>query len=103
MSLSLLDAENCTDTQLWYDKKCTDMDVFCKEFDYGIPINNTYCTDPTNDTIIVPVQNISFRCGIFGFCLLSFSQNERKIYKRRQLSLSQFVYFLREVCLLFNF
>ena len=43
------------------------------------------------------------RCGIFSFCLLSFPQNERKIYKLSQLSLSQFVYFLREVCLLFNF
>ena len=36
----------------------------------------------------------SLECGIFGFCLLSFPQNERKIYKLRQLSLSQFVYFL---------
>ena len=43
------------------------------------------------------------RCGIFGFCLVSFPQNERKEYKLRQLSLSQFVYFLREMCLLFNF
>ena len=34
------------------------------------------------------------RCGIFGFCLLSFPQNERKVYKLRQFSLSQFVYFL---------
>ena len=25
-------------------------------------------------------------CGIFGFCLLSFPQNERKIFKLRQLS-----------------
>ena len=33
------------------------------------------------------------RCGIFGFCLLSFPQNERKLYKIRQLSLCQFVYF----------
>ena len=33
-------------------------------------------------------------CGIFDFCLLSFPQNERKIYKLRQLSLFQFVYFL---------
>ena len=45
----------------------------------------------------------SLRCGIFGFCLPSFAQSERKIYKLRQLSLSQFVYFLRKVCLLFNF
>ena len=36
------------------------------------------------------------RCEIFGFCLLSFCQNER-IY------LSQFVYFLRKVCLFLNF
>ena len=34
-----------------------------------------------------------YRCGIFDSCLLSFPQNERKIYKLRQLSLSQFVYF----------
>ena len=34
------------------------------------------------------------RCGIFVFCLLSFPQNERKIYKLRQLSLPQFVYFM---------
>ena len=32
------------------------------------------------------------RCGIFVFCLLSFPQNERKIYKLRQLSLYQFLY-----------
>ena len=38
------------------------------------------------------------RCGIFSFCLLSFHQNERKIYKLRILSLSQFVYFSREMC-----
>ena len=25
--------------------------------------------------------NYMFRCGIFGFCLLLFPQNERKIYK----------------------
>ena len=45
----------------------------------------------------------SIGCGIFGFCLLSFPQNESKIYKLRQLSLSQFVCFLMEVCFLFNF
>ena len=38
------------------------------------------------------------RCGIFGFCLLLFPQNKRKIYKLRQLSLSLFVYFFWEVC-----
>ena len=26
------------------------------------------------------------RCGIFGFCLLSFPHNTRKIYKLRQLT-----------------
>ena len=46
---------------------------------------------------------ISVRCEIFGLRLLSFPQNERKIYRMRQVSLSQFVYFVREVCLLFNF
>ena len=43
---------------------------------------------------ILPGVGGILRCGIFGFCLLSFPQNERKIYKLRQLSLSQFVYFL---------
>ena len=38
------------------------------------------------------------RCGIFGFCHLLFPQNKRKMYKLRQLGLSQFVYFLRGVC-----
>ena len=46
--------------------------------------------------------NLPLWCGIFIFCLLSFPQNKRKIYKLRQLRLSQFVNFLREVCLLFN-
>jgi hypothetical protein len=32
-------------------------------------------------------------CRIFGFCLLLFPQNDKKIYKLRQLSLSQFVCF----------
>ena len=40
------------------------------------------------------MSNINYLgCGIFGFCLLSFPQNERKIYKLRQTKLSQFVYF----------
>ena len=42
---------------------------------------------------VVKVQVPPQRCGIFGFCLLSFPQNERKIYKLRQLSFSQFVVF----------
>ena len=37
------------------------------------------------------------------FFLLSLPQNERKIYKFCSVSFPQFVYFLREVCLLFNF
>ena len=32
------------------------------------------------------VSQLWYRCGIFAFCLLSFPQNERKIYKLRQLS-----------------
>ena len=43
---------------------------------------------------ILPGVGGILRCGIFGFCLLSLPQNERKIYKLRQLSLSQFEYFL---------
>ena len=45
----------------------------------------------------------SLRCRIFGFCLLSLPQNERKIYKLRQLSLSQFVYFLSTKPSMFTF
>jgi solute carrier family 6 amino acid transporter-like protein 5/7/9/14 len=69
---SLLDAENCTDTQLWYDKKCTEMAEFCTEFGYDDFENNTHCLNPRGDfpgfnetialpTVLVPVQNISFR------------------------------------------
>ena len=43
------------------------------------------------------------RCGIFGFCLLSFPQNERKIYKLSQLSLSQFVHFFEGSVFTFHF
>ena len=46
---------------------------------------------------LYPCENIvtqgALRCGIFGFCFFSFPQNARKVYKLRQLSLSQFVYF----------
>ena len=46
-------------------------------------------------TALVKLKELkTFWCEIFGLCLLSFTQNERKIYKLRQLSLSQFVYFL---------
>ena len=38
------------------------------------------------------------RCKIFGFFLLWFPQNERKIYQFSSDSLAQFVYFLSEVC-----
>ena len=41
------------------------MDEFCSAFNYTEPINNTHCTDPkqilNNATILVPVQDISFR------------------------------------------
>ena len=43
------------------------------------------------------------RCEIFGFFLLSFPQNERKCISFAQLVLLCWVYFLWEVCLLFNF
>ena len=36
---------------------------------------------------------LDLRCGMFGFCLLSFPQNKRKVYKLRQLNLPQFLYF----------
>ena len=52
---------------------------------------------------LIMLSESTLGCGIFVFCLLLFPQNERKIYKLRQLSLFQFVYFLREVCLVFNF
>ena len=68
-----------------------------------------YVTIPTNKNFSFASSNGNgslvggARWGIFGFCLLLFRQNERKIYKVSQLNLSQFVYFLREVCSLFNF
>ena len=34
----------------------------------------------------VLVNGCIFRCGIFGFCLLSFPQNKKKIYKLIQLT-----------------
>ena len=43
------------------------------------------------------------RCGIFVFFLLSFPQNNRKIYLVCLSYFCSVVYFLREVCLLFNF
>ena len=55
-----MDAENCTDTQLWYDKKCTEMDEFCSEFGYSNFENNTHCLNPRedypgfNETIALP-------------------------------------------------
>ena len=58
---------------------------------------------PESDSDSDDSDDSSLGCGIFGFCLFLFRQNERKICKLRQFSLSQFVYFLREVCLRFNF
>ena len=52
--------------------------------------------------VIFVLCEYSLRCEIFGF-VSSFPQNKRKIYKLRQLSLSDFVYFWREACLLFIF
>ena len=48
------------------------------------------CFEPQNQMV-----KCDPRCGLFGCCLLSFPQNERNIYKLRQLSLSQFVHFFR--------
>ena len=45
----------------------------------------------------------SNRCEIFGLFLLSFPQNERRIYYFCSVSFAQFVHILKEVCLLFNF
>ena len=42
--------------------------------------------DASNPKSYEPVIS-AFRCGIFGFCVLSFPQNERKIYKLKQLSI----------------
>ena len=43
------------------------------------------------------LNEVGLRCEIFVFFLLSFPQREKYI------SFAQFVHFLREVCLLFNF
>ena len=53
---------------------------------------------------VVSMENLeSVGCGIFGFCLLSFPQNERKIYKLRRLRLSQFVFFFEGIVFTFQF
>ena len=58
----------------------------------GIPIV-TLLLEGGIDAIRIIKERL--RCGIFGFCFLLFPQNERKMYKLRQLFfLSQFVYFL---------
>ena len=56
----------------------------------------------TNETSAEP-NGHKFRGGIFGFCLLSFPQNGRKIYRLRPLSLSKFVYFLTREPSMFAF
>ena len=47
--------------------------------------------------------DVALRWGIFGFGFLLFPQNERKIYKLRQFSLPQFVYFLSTEPSMFTF
>ena len=65
---------------------------------YCIIVYEKYGMDTQKRTL----TNQLLRCEIFGFFLLLFPQNERKIYKFCSVSFAQFVYFLREVCLLFN-
>lgn len=60
-----MDAENCTDTQLYWNRTCTEIDDFCTLYNYDNHINNTYCYNetqkPEDKPLYVPVQNISFR------------------------------------------
>ena len=61
-----------------------------------IPVVSSLLISPRFDCAVnVPSLHSCFRCEIeiFSLFLLSFPQNDRKIYKLRQLSLSQFVYF----------
>ena len=60
------------------------------DFTYIVPTNKN---DLEND---IEFNLDDLRCETFDFCLLSFCQNER-------IQLSQLVYFLRKVCLFFNF
>ena len=48
-------------------------------------------------------RDTDYGAEIFGFFLLSYPQNERNVYQFYSVSFAQFVYFLSEVCLLFNF
>ena len=66
---------------------------FWKKMKVGFSRISNYRDFDSFDSSIVQ----SLRCEIFGFFLLSFPQNERKC-----ISFAQFVYFLREVWLLFN-
>ena len=58
----------------------------------GLPLATALCSLLSNygsksDVGKADVQGTP-RCRIFGFCVVSFPQNERKIYKLRQLILS---------------
>ena len=53
--------------------------------------------------ILIRTKEKGFGCGIFGFCLLLFPQKKRKINELRELSLSQFVYFLSTKPSMFTF
>ena len=66
---SLLDAESCTETQLYWNRTCTEIDDFCNHYGFHDYENNTHCLNSTSDPddtpfkkkIKVPVQNISLR------------------------------------------
>ena len=79
---------NCTflNPQIW---------IWIFEFQVG-QVMTGYSTICIRAEYRTQVRNICF-------FLLSFPQNERKIYSFCSVSFAQFVYFLREVCLLFNF
>ena len=46
---SLLDAESCTETQLYWNRTCTEIDDFCNHYGFHDYENNTHCLNSTSN------------------------------------------------------
>lgn len=58
---SLMDAQNCNKTEVYWNNTCTDFDAFCGHFNYTtLDGNNTHCFTEM-DKFPVHVENVTFR------------------------------------------
>lgn len=58
---SLIEAEQCNVTQVFWNRTCTEMDVFCGAHDYSAKDgNNTHCFT-MEGAFPIPARNVSFR------------------------------------------